>query len=143
MTTCASFATCVPSRSAEKSAIASGPGRPVPANVPMMVRDVSLIALVADATRFDGELVRVVGWAVFAFESQGIFVTREHTIASQNGVWLDLPLSAGLIELGGSNVIVEGVFDAHAHGHLSMWAAALKEIRRLQTWGGPMRDLLR
>jgi hypothetical protein len=105
--------------------------------------DVSIIALVATPERFDGKLVRVVGWAIFAFESQGIFVAREHTVHSKNGIWLDAPTSAEAAELGSTMVIVEGVFDSHTHGHLSMWSGTLTKVQRLQTWGGPMRNLLR
>ena len=54
-------------------------------NMQPVDHDVSIIALVATPERFDGKLVRVVGWAIFAFESQGIFVARERISTSALG----------------------------------------------------------
>lgn len=89
------------------------------------MQDVSLTALVANGESFDSKLVRVVGWATFAFEAQGIFVSQEQAVHAKNGVWLDLRLTPAMTQLAAGHVIVEGVFDATSNGHLGMWSGSL------------------
>ncbi len=107
------------------------------------MEDVSIIALIAVPERFDGKLVRLMGWASFAFESHGIFISRETAAVARNGLWLDVRLTSDMLAFGGSMVVVEGVFDSQSRGHLGMWSGTLTKIQRLQSCeDGPMKNLL-
>src|SRR5688572_26933540 len=77
--------------------------------------EVSLIALVVDPDSYDGKRVRVSGFAVFEYEVQAIFVSRDDMLyfVRVNSIRLDTGKSpTELKELNGRYVQVSGTFKA-------------------------------
>ena len=100
--------------------------------------DVSLVELIAQPTQYDGRPVRVVGFAHFEFEGNGLYLHREDYAQSisHNSVWLEPPGGevAAAQRANDRYVIVEGTFDARNRGHLSMRSGAIVRVTRLDPW---------
>ena len=102
----------------------------------------SLIELIVRPEDYDGKRVRVIGFANFEFEGNGLYVSEEdwkHRIF-RNGVWLDPP--PGTVSESAPSpalpnrryVIVEGTFSARDKGHMGMWSGAIEGVIRLDPW---------
>jgi len=91
---------------------------------------VSMVQLLANPERFEGQRVRVQGFCRLAFEEQALYFHKEDSdmASSENGVWLRL--DRGDSGLSDKFVIVEGTFTARAHGHLGMWPGEIQSITR-------------
>ena len=58
-----------------------------------MPQDVSIVQLLATPEKFDGKLVRVIGFLCLAFEGDAVYLHREdfdHSL-TQNALWVDVP----------------------------------------------------
>ena len=58
-----------------------------------MPQDVSILQLLATPEKFDGKLVRVIGFLCLAFEGDAVYLHREdfdHGL-TQNALWVDVP----------------------------------------------------
>ena len=108
---------------------------------------VSMVQLIATPEKYQGQLVRVEGYLSVQFEDFGLYLSRddyEH-LSGDNAVWLDF--KPGVLkgrapavpnqnqDVQGKFVIVEGVFDAHSHGHLGAFAGAIHNVSRVQLMG--------
>jgi hypothetical protein len=99
--------------------------------------DVSLVELIARPERYDRKPVRVIGYAHFEFEGNGLYLHREdyERAISKNGIWLAPPESvSGAVTPSDRYVIVEGTFHARDKGHMGMWSGALTQVTRLEPW---------
>lgn len=102
------------------------------------VRDVSLIELIAQPERFDGERIRFLGFFTPLFEGTAIYLHREdfdHGI-SRNAVWIDIPAdmtNQQFGEVGMGYVICVGVFRAAHRGHMNMFSGAVTDVERLES----------
>ena len=94
--------------------------------------DVSLYELLANPAPFQGHRVRVIGFAHFEREGNGLYPHREdwERHIARNGLWLDPPARSD--SLSDHYVIVEARFDAKARGHLGMWSGTLDSVTRLE-----------
>jgi len=106
------------------------------------VYDVSLYELLANPATFHAKRVRVIGFAHFEFEGNGLYAHREdwERGVTRNGLWLSPP--SGSDSLSNHYVLVEGRFDATSRGHMGMWSGTLDSVTRLQRWEVP-RDRAR
>jgi hypothetical protein len=102
--------------------------------------DVSIIQLIGSPDRFDGRIVRAVGFLHLQFEGNALYIHSEdfeHQIY-KNAIWLSA--DPGLLEeaekLNGQYVIVTGTFSASNRGHRSMTSGALIGIREIDSWPG-------
>jgi hypothetical protein len=100
-----------------------------------MLYDVSLYDLITRPAEFHGKRVRVIGFAHFEFEGNGLYAHREdwERSLSRNGVWVDPP-PTGSDSLNNRYLLIEGRFDAKMRGHMSMWSGSLDSVTRYFVW---------
>ena len=95
-------------------------------------RNVSIIHLISTPERYDGQVVRVIGFYRAEFEGTAIYLHREdydHGL-SGNGLWL----SKTDRECDLKYVIVEGRFNARDRGHMGAFGGTIDEVTRLEPW---------
>jgi hypothetical protein len=93
---------------------------------------VSIIQLIANPEKYDGQVVRFEGVTNIEFEGNGIFLSKEHWKAHVNSfaIWMDLSdeLTKGRKWLNGKYCIVEGKFSATDRGHMGLFMGSLSDI---------------
>jgi hypothetical protein len=97
---------------------------------------VSVYELVAKPVEYHGKRVRVLGFAHFEFEGNGLYAHREDFEQSlyRNGLWLNW--APGPSDSSQNRyVLVEGTFDARMRGHFGMWSGSLSEVTRVDVMG--------
>ena len=102
---------------------------------------VSMIALIANPDRYDGKLVRIIGFLRIEFEGNAVYLHRsdyEHAI-SKNGLWTEIDMARK--DLDKKYVLIEGTFEADNHGHMGMFSGAITNIRRAQLWSDPEKPV--
>jgi hypothetical protein len=114
---------------------AEEPSPPVHAAEP---RDVSLVQLIANPTEYHGKLVRVIGFCRLEFEGNALYLHREdfERGIAKNAVWLSVgwPVPEPRRQLSDEYVLVEGIFDGEARGHMSSFSGELRSITRMDRW---------
>jgi hypothetical protein len=102
---------------------------------------VSLITILQNPDRFDGQKVKVIGFASLTFEGKALYVSEEayRAALTKNGVWLSTELDEAKRKLHEKFVLVEGTFDAKSLGHLKMFSGTIREITRLERWSEPAK----
>jgi hypothetical protein len=101
--------------------------------------DVSLINLIAAPERYNGKLVRILGYLNLEFEGNALYLHKEDYDNSlfKNGVWIDLPRKEAIEktkEFSKRYVIIEGVFDMNNTGHMALFSGSITKITRLDLW---------
>ena len=100
--------------------------------------NVTLVQLIANPEKFDGKLIRVIGFLRLEFEGNVLYLHREDYENSilGNGIWIDVTpqIEKETKTINMHYVIMEGIFSAKEHGHMGMWSGVLKYIRRAQLW---------
>lgn len=111
-----------------------------PANAPSptAIETISLAALLADPSSYDGRRVQTQGVLAIEFEGDALYLTREHRehFVSSNALWVNIrdegwDLSR-LAVLDGSYVTIEAKVDANDKGHFGLFRAALVNIGAIQ-----------
>ena len=101
-------------------------------------KDVSMVQLIADPKRFDGQTVRVIGYLHLEFEGNAVYLHREDFERSilQNGIWIELTelQQKSSTKFNNGYVLVEGTFSASEKGHLDIWPGSLQRVSRLSNW---------
>jgi hypothetical protein len=100
-----------------------------------MPQDVSIVQLLATPEKFDGKLIRVIGFLCLAFEGDAVYLHREdfdHGL-TQNALWVDVPEKRDE-SLSRKYVLLEGTFDASDHGHMGLFGGAIHKISRMSVW---------
>lgn len=102
------------------------------------IKDVSIIQLIADPQRFEGQAIRVIGFLRLEFEGNAVYLHREDFEKSilQNGIWIELTESQlrSSRKLNNGYVLIEGTFSASEKGHLGIWPGSLQRVSRLSNW---------
>jgi len=101
--------------------------------------DVTLVQLIANPEKFDGRMIKVIGFFRFAFEGTVLYLHRqdyENAILG-NGIWVDV--TPGMVKqcvttLHMNYAIFEGVFSARQRGHMNIWSGTIKQVRRAELW---------
>jgi hypothetical protein len=100
--------------------------------------DVTLIQLIATPEKFDGKLIRVIGFLRLEFEGNVLYLHRKdyENALLGNGIWVDVTpaMMKRTATLNTSYVLLEGVFSSGDQGHIGMWSSALKQARRAERW---------
>ena len=101
-------------------------------------QSVSIVSLVADPQRFDGQFVRVIAYLRVEFEGTVLYLHREdyEQAIIPNGIWIalsDTQMNAAR-KLSNSYVIAEGIFSSKEKGHMDMWSGSLHQVTRLDKW---------
>jgi hypothetical protein len=108
---------------------------PVKAEEPV---DVTLVQLIANPEKFDGKLVRVIGFLRLEFEGNVLYLHREdyENAILGDGVWVDVTpeIAKQTKALNMHYVLLEGIFSSSDRGHMGMWSGAIKKIRRAELW---------
>lgn len=95
---------------------------------------VSMVQLLSNPERYDGKLVRVVGYVWIEPEGAAIYLHKEDKVNSltKNAIQLSLPEGAvkDKKQLSGYYVLVEGVFDSNDAGHMGLYSGTLRSIQR-------------
>ncbi len=91
----------------------------------------SLVALLGNPRRFDGQQVIVSGFLNLEFEGDALYLSEGDfdAFATQNAIWINGPDPENVgtrNALTGHYVTVTGRFDADHHGHLGMYAGAIE-----------------
>jgi hypothetical protein len=97
---------------------------------------VSLYELIAKPVEYHGKRVRVLGFAHFEFEGNGLYAHRDdyEQGLTKNGIWLAAS-NALADSTQDKYVLAEGTFNAIMRGHFGMWSGSLLEVTRLDTVG--------
>ena len=105
--------------------------------------DVTLVQLIANADKFDGRLIRVIGFLRLEFEGNVLYLHREdyENALLGNGIWVDVTpaMAKERAALNMNYVLLEGIFSSHDHGHMGMWSGAIRQIRRSEVWAHAKR----
>jgi hypothetical protein len=100
--------------------------------------DVTLVQLIANPEKFDGRLVRVIGFLRLEFEGNVLYLHREdyENAILGDGIWVDVTpsITKQSATLNTNYVLLEGVFSARDRGHMGMWSGTIKQIRRAELW---------
>ena len=100
--------------------------------------DVTLVQLIANPEKFDGKLIRVIGFLRLEFEGDVLYLHREDYENSilGNGIWVDVnpEITKQNKTLNMHYVLLVGVFSSSERGHMGMWSGTLKKIRRAEVW---------
>lgn len=93
--------------------------------------DVSLIALIATPEKYDGQLVRVIGFLRIGFEMTAIYPHEQDCLigATRNGLWVGIDPEK--TEMDWTYVLLEGAFRAGDHGHMGAYSGAIRDVSRL------------
>jgi hypothetical protein len=109
-------------------------------------KDVTLVQLIATPEKFDGKLVRVIGFLRLEFEGNVLYLHREdyENAILGNGIWVDVYSSPQVakkkLDLNMNYVLLEGVFSSNERGHMGMWSGTIHKIRRADPWRAAKRD---
>jgi hypothetical protein len=100
--------------------------------------NVTLVQLIATPEKFDGRLIRVIGFLRLEFEGDVLYLHREdyENAILGDGIWVDTTpaIMKQRATLNMNYVLLEGVFSSGDRGHMGMWSGAIKQIRRAQLW---------
>jgi len=101
---------------------------------------VSLIALIANPSKFHARKILTVGYLRFEFEAQGLFLSRDDgkILVTKNATWLEVnekSLDAKVMRaLSGKWVRIIGVVNAKDNGHMGMYSLAIENISGVNTF---------
>jgi hypothetical protein len=100
--------------------------------------DVTLIQLIANPEKFDGKLIRVIGFLRLEFEGDVLYLHREdyENAILGDGFWVDVTptVTKQSATLNMHYVLLEGIFSSSDRGHMGMWSGTIKQIRRAELW---------
>ncbi len=100
--------------------------------------DVTLVQLIANPEKFDGKLIRVIGFLRLEFEGDVLYLHREdyENAILGNGIWVTVTpaITKQRATLNMNYVLLEGVFSSSERGHMDMWSGTIKQIRRFELW---------
>lgn len=101
------------------------------------IQSLSLIDVIANADKYNGEKVRLIGFLSLGFESKAVYLSSldyKHSI-TKNALWVDVDKSGEYKKFDKQYVLIEGVFDAKNKGHLKLYSGEIKDVTRIILWG--------
>lgn len=102
-----------------------------------MIKEVSLISLIANPEKYYGQKIRAIGYLHLEFEGNGLYLHKEdydHGI-DKNALWVDIDTRAkiqGLKRYSNHYVLIEGTFDGNSKGHMAMNSGSISNITRVE-----------
>jgi hypothetical protein len=98
----------------------------------------TLIQLIANPEKFDGKLIRVIGFLRLEFEGDVLYLHREdyENAILGDGIWVDVTpeITKQSKTLNMNYVLLEGIFSSREHGHMGAWSGTITKVRRAQLW---------
>jgi hypothetical protein len=108
---------------------------PIKAQEPV---NVTIVQLIANPDKFDGKLIRVIGFLRLEFEGNVLYLHREdyENEILGNGIWVEVAyeITRQSKALNMHYVLLEGIFSSSERGHLDAWSGTIKSIRRAELW---------
>lgn len=108
----------------------------------------SMISLIANPEKYDGRVVRIIGFVSFEHESDGIYLSKSDydLRRSENGLWMErtgelFEEGAAAGRLNHRYVLVEGTFLASDKGHMDMFGGSISSISRMEPWPDALRSM--
>lgn len=106
---------------------------------------ISLVSVIANPDRYDGQQIRAIGALRFVFEGKSLCLHQadQDQAINANCFWIEPDLgglntdAAGLSALSGQYVRIEGSFRKDNRAHHGAYAGAIVEIWRAQAWKRP------
>jgi hypothetical protein len=99
---------------------------------------VSIIQLIANPERYDGQRVQVVGFVRLEFEGTAIYLhhTDYQYGVTTSGLWLQFDAAwrdrlCATSDASNRYAYVQGVFHADNHGHIGLFSGSLSDLTRL------------
>jgi len=109
--------------------------------------NVTMVQLIANPERFDGKLIRVIGFLRLEFEGDVLYLHREdyEQALLGDGIWVDATpeIKKNSKDLNMHYVLFEGVFSSKDKGHMGMWSGTITQIRRAERWIAAARPVPR
>jgi hypothetical protein len=105
------------------------------------INSISIYALLANPTLYDGKIIKVDGIVQIEFEGTAIYPTHFEAdyLICESGFWVEFNKDAikyscpwGPKEYHNKCVMIEGIFDSKEKGHKSLYAGAIKNITRIE-----------
>jgi hypothetical protein len=97
--------------------------------------DVSMVQLIANAQKYDGKLIRVIGFLRLEFEGNELYLHHEdyENVIFINGIWVDVysETMKQSKDLNMHYVLLEGIFSSNGLGEFS---GKIGKIRRAEIW---------
>jgi hypothetical protein len=94
-------------------------------------QDVGMVQLLGAPEKYDGKLIRVIGFLSLEFEGVGLYLHREDfQNGTGNGLWINPPEKTDP-NLGRHYVEVVGTFEAKAGGHMGAYPAGIRNVTKL------------
>ncbi|WP_184541786.1 hypothetical protein [Mucilaginibacter sp. FT3.2] len=101
-------------------------------------KEVSIISLIANPDKYEGEEIRVIGYLHIEFEGNVLCLHKDDydNAISKNAIWVDVTRLAidSLKKYSDHYVIIAGTFDSRMRGHMDMNSGSIKNITRLDLW---------
>ena len=96
-----------------------------------------MIALISNPQAYDKQRVSITGYMHLEFEGNCIYLHKDDFTQhiEKNGLWLEFKNRAAvdsIYKFSDNYVVIEGVFDSHALGHMSMNSGSIKQITSLE-----------
>lgn len=95
---------------------------------------VSLVTILGNPRSFHGKRVIVRGYAIFDFEHNAIYPSRDMAVSFKNGVWIDYDKGISVEKFYGKEfvpVFLKAVYDSEDGGHLGMSTGSFCFVSRL------------
>lgn len=94
----------------------------------------SMVQLLANPEKYDGDHVRVAGYVHFDADESAIYLHKEDEEQHlfKNGSWVSLAPGVSSEDCQDSYAVIEGVYRARAEGHMNRWSGALTRVTRCQ-----------
>ena len=102
---------------------------------------VTLLRVLAQPEKYDGQTIQVIGYLHIEFEGNGLYLHKEdfdHGIIG-NMIWVNTTedMQKRLKEINDKYVIIRGVFDSKNHGHMGLFSGTITKITRCEAWSDP------
>ncbi len=111
------------------------PVAPITAEQPV---NATMVQLIANPQKFDGKLIRVIGFLRLEFEGNVLYLHREdyENNILGDGIWVNVTpeMKKQSDALNMNYVLLEGFFTSRDRGHMSLWSGTITQIRRAQPW---------
>ena len=95
---------------------------------------ISIVQLLANPQKYDGNRIRVVGYIHFESPDAAIYLHKEdaeHRIL-KNGVWVSLAEGGSIDGCQDSYAVIEGLYKASNTGHMRLWSGAITHVTGCQ-----------
>jgi hypothetical protein len=104
--------------------------------------NVTVVQLIANPEKFDGKLIRVIGFLRLEFEGDVLYLHREDYENAILGDGISVDVTPDMTKqsktLNMNYVLLEGIFSLSNRGHMGMWSGSITKIQRAELW--PSRD---